>query len=68
MRGGTTPCRAWAQRAPAAFRTCCPAFGVIFSALFLGEYPLWYHFAGIVLIVAGIALSSIKASSASSTR
>jgi len=50
------------------FSHLLPAFGVMFSALFLGEYPLWYHFAGIVLIVAGIALSSIKASSASSTR
>ena len=51
-----------------AFSHLLPAFGVLFSALFLGEYPLWYHFAGIVLIVAGIALSSLKASSASSSR
>jgi drug/metabolite transporter (DMT)-like permease len=41
---------------------------VLFSALFLAEYPLWYHYIGIVLIVAGIALSSLKASSASSSR
>jgi len=41
---------------------------VMFAAIFLGEYPVWYHFAGIVLIVAGIALSSLKASSASSSR
>jgi drug/metabolite transporter (DMT)-like permease len=50
------------------FSHLLPAFGVVFSALFLGEYPLWYHYIGIVLIVAGIALSSLKASSASSSR
>jgi len=50
------------------FSHLLPAFGVVFSAIFLGEYPLWYHFAGIVLIVAGIALSSLKASSVSSNR
>ena len=42
-----------------------PAFGVLLSALFLGEYPRWFHFAGIALILAGVALSSLKASSAS---
>src|SRR5262245_27194188 len=45
-----------------------PAFGVILSALFLGEYPRWFHFAGIALILAGVALSSLRASSASSIR
>jgi drug/metabolite transporter (DMT)-like permease len=45
-----------------------PAFGVILSALFLAEYPSWFHFAGIALILAGITLSSLKASSASSSR
>ena len=45
-----------------------PAFGVILSALFLAEYPGWYHFAGIALILAGVALSSLRASSASSIR
>jgi drug/metabolite transporter (DMT)-like permease len=44
-----------------------PAFGVLLAALFLGEYPRWFHFAGIALILAGVALSSLKASSASST-
>ena len=38
-----------------------PAFGVILSALFLAEYPRWFHFAGIALILAGVALSSLKA-------
>ncbi|HYR37042.1 MAG TPA: DMT family transporter [Burkholderiales bacterium] len=50
------------------FSHLLPAFGVIFAALFLGEYPAWYHFVGIALIFGGIALSSLKASSASSSR
>jgi drug/metabolite transporter (DMT)-like permease len=37
-----------------------PAFGVGLSAIFLHEYPSWYHFAGIVLILAGVALSSSR--------
>jgi drug/metabolite transporter (DMT)-like permease len=45
-----------------------PAMGVVLSALFLAEYPRWFHFAGIALILAGVALSSLKASSVSSTR
>jgi drug/metabolite transporter (DMT)-like permease len=45
-----------------------PAFGVVLSALFLAEYPGWYHFAGIALILCGVALSSLKASSASNSR
>jgi len=45
-----------------------PAFGVILSTIFLGEYPQWFHFAGIALILAGVALSSFKASLASSSR
>ena len=35
-----------------------PAIAVLLSALFLGEYPVWYHLAGIVLILAGVGLSS----------
>jgi len=50
------------------FSHLLPAFGVIFSALFLAEYPVWYHFVGIVLIVIGIALSSLRPSSVSSSR
>ena len=49
------------------FSHLLPAFGVIFAAIFLGEYPAWYHFLGIALIFGGIGLSSIKASSASSS-
>ena len=42
------------------FSHLLPAFGVLFAALFLGEYPVWYHFAGVVLIFAGIGLSSLR--------
>ena len=46
-----------------------PAFGVVLSAIFLGEYPRWYHFAGIALVLTGVALSSTaRASSAASSR
>ena len=44
------------------FSHLLPAFGVLFAALFLGEYPLWYHFAGVALIFAGIGLSSLRKS------
>jgi drug/metabolite transporter (DMT)-like permease len=45
-----------------------PAIGIVLSALFLAEYPAWYHFAGIALILAGVALSTFRASSAASSR
>jgi len=45
-----------------------PAMGVGLAALFLAEYPHWYHFIGIALILSGVTLSSFKASSASSSR
>ena len=35
-----------------------PAIAVVLSAVFLEEYPLWFHFAGIALILAGVGLSS----------
>jgi drug/metabolite transporter (DMT)-like permease len=35
-----------------------PAMGVALSAVFLGEYPRWFHFAGIAFILTGVALSS----------
>ena len=35
-----------------------PALGVLLSVIFLGEYPQWFHFAGIALILAGVTLSS----------
>jgi len=37
-----------------------PAMGVALAALFLGEYPRWFHFAGIALILTGVALSSLR--------
>jgi drug/metabolite transporter (DMT)-like permease len=45
-----------------------PVFGVVLSAIFLAEYPRWFHFSGIALVLAGVGLSSLRASSASSTR
>lgn len=44
-----------------------PAMGVALAAIFLGEYPRWFHFAGIALILVGVALSSFRTSSASSS-
>ena len=44
-----------------------PGIGVVLSILFLGEYPNWYHGAGIALILAGVVLSSSRASSAASS-
>jgi len=35
-----------------------PAIGVVLAAIFLAEYPSWYHFVGIALILAGVALSN----------
>jgi drug/metabolite transporter (DMT)-like permease len=37
-----------------------PAIGILLSAVLLREYPLWYHFAGIGLILAGVALSTLR--------
>jgi drug/metabolite transporter (DMT)-like permease len=37
-----------------------PALGVLLAAIFLGEYPRWYHFAGIALILTGVALASMR--------
>ena len=35
-----------------------PGITVLMAMLFLGERPYWYHFAGIALILSGVALSS----------
>ena len=43
-----------------------PAFGVVLSAIFLSEYPQWFHFAGIALILVGVALSSLRPTGSSS--
>jgi drug/metabolite transporter (DMT)-like permease len=45
-----------------------PGIGVILAAIFLGELPHWFHFAGIALVLAGVALSSSRASAAASSR
>ena len=37
-----------------------PAFGVLLSAVFLSEYPQWFHFVGMALILGGVALSAFK--------
>ncbi|MFY9315747.1 MAG: DMT family transporter [Burkholderiales bacterium] len=38
-----------------------PGIAVVLSMIFLGEFPSWYHGAGIALILAGVALSSWRA-------
>lgn len=46
-----------------------PAIAVVLAAVFLGETPRWFHFAGIALILAGVALSTrFKGASAASSR
>jgi len=46
-----------------------PAIAVALAAIFLGEYPRWFHFAGLALILAGVGAStSFKSASASSSR
>ena len=45
-----------------------PAFGVVLAAVLLHEYPGWFHFSGIALILGGVALSSLRASSVSNIR
>jgi drug/metabolite transporter (DMT)-like permease len=46
-----------------------PAMGVVLSVIFLDEYPRWFHFAGIALVLAGVGLSSTtRASWASRSR
>jgi drug/metabolite transporter (DMT)-like permease len=53
--------RLGAARAGAAMHLT-PAFAVILAAIFLGEYPVWYHFAGLALILAGVTISSASSS------
>jgi drug/metabolite transporter (DMT)-like permease len=45
-----------------------PGIAAGLSMVFLGEYPSWFHGAGIALILAGVGLSTLRASSASSSR
>lgn len=39
-----------------------PAIAVVLSMIFLDEYPIWFHFAGIALILAGVGLASTRGS------
>ena len=41
-----------------------PAISVVLAAAFLGERPYWYHFGGVTLILAGVALASSRARTA----
>jgi drug/metabolite transporter (DMT)-like permease len=41
-----------------------PAIAVVLAAIFLGERPYWYHFAGVLLILAGVALASTRTQAA----
>jgi drug/metabolite transporter (DMT)-like permease len=43
-----------------------PGIAVGLAALFLKEYPVWYHFAGIALILAGVTVSTRAPSVANS--
>jgi len=43
-----------------------PAIAVGLAALFLSEYPSWYHFVGIALILTGVTLSTRAPAAASS--
>jgi drug/metabolite transporter (DMT)-like permease len=43
-----------------------PAIAVGLAALFLAEYPSWYHFVGIALILTGVTLSTRAPAAASS--
>lgn len=42
-----------------------PAMGIVLSALFLQEYPSWFHFAGIALILSGVVTASWASSNRS---
>ncbi len=42
----------------ALFIHLMPVFATILAAVFLGERPQWYHFAGIALVFAGIVLTT----------
>ena len=68
LRGWSYVVKRLGACAPASRMHLMPAFGVVLSAIFLGEYPLWFHFAGIALILAGVTLSSLKASSVSNNQ
>lgn len=45
---------------PAFFSNLTPVFAALMGAALLGEAPQWYHGAAFLLIVAGIAVSSMR--------
>jgi drug/metabolite transporter (DMT)-like permease len=45
-----------------------PAFAVALAAVFLQEYPRWFHFAGIALIIAGVSLATMRRARGSALR
>ncbi|MDQ6926354.1 MAG: DMT family transporter [Candidatus Eremiobacteraeota bacterium] len=53
----TAVARVGGERA-STFLHLMPLFGAVLSAAFLGESLLWYHYAGALLIFAGIAIAS----------
>ena len=44
----------------AARREAREEIGLELAALFLGERPYWFHFAGVALILAGVTLASAR--------
>lgn len=44
----------------ALFIHLMPVFGTILAVIFLGEHPSWFHFAGILMVFAGIFLTTRK--------
>lgn len=47
----------------AQFIHLMPVFTTVLAAVFLGERPQWFHFAGIALVLAGIVLATRRARS-----
>lgn len=47
--------------AAAPFLHLMPVFGTALAIVFLGETLAWYHFAGYVLVICGIALATLSA-------
>jgi drug/metabolite transporter (DMT)-like permease len=45
----------------ALFIHLMPVFGTLLAIVFLGEQPLWFHYAGIVMVFSGIFLTTLKA-------
>jgi drug/metabolite transporter (DMT)-like permease len=52
----------------AFFSNLIPIFAALWSALFLGQRPQWFHPVALALIVAGIAVSSRKTSTSPSAK